>query len=592
MANNVTIDGVVYATDDITGVHYQYNKLAFGPDDTATTVTATVGLPVAVVGTVAVTGNFYQATQPVSIAGTIGVTGPLTDTQLRATALPVSATSLPLPTGAATEATLAAISTKTPALGQTTMVGSTPVVFASNQSALPVTGSFWQTTQPVSGSITIANASLAVTGAFFQATQPVSIAGSVAVTGPLTDTQLRATTLPISGTVTANLPANSTVSGTLTANDILAGAPVGDGTLITVAPTANSFVAIPVGDGFVAWTLLVKAYTSGTIYTEASNNSTNGSDGDWVEVKGRRTGTAPGTESVVYAMVANGYYRGNGAGFKYLRARLVGGGAGATIRWDLSTAMGATFLNSGIPGGSSTIGTVLLGAGAAAIGSVTVTGTTAISAVSLPLPAGAATETTLAALNTKVTAVNTGAVTISSALPAGTNSIGTTVGPTLTKATQGATGYSTQDLKDAGRAIVNVSTATAGVTAVTTEAMLSLNVSRDGATTAVVTSIAVTGGKRFRITGVIASIRSTAATVLSGRVVLRLNPTGAAVATSPSVAIASMTQQAAALAEAGDTCVLTFAEAIEISGTMQVGLSQLCSGVGGVVYASLIGYEY
>ena len=47
-----------------------------------------------------------------------------------------------------------------------------------------------------------------------------------------------------------------------------------------------------------------------------------------------------------------------------------------------------------------------------------------VSASSLPLPTGAATESTLAALNTKVTAVNTGAVTISSALPAGSNIIG------------------------------------------------------------------------------------------------------------------------------------------------------------------------
>lgn len=38
----------------------------------------------------------------------VAVTGPLTDTQLRATAVPVSATTLPLPTGASTETTLAA----------------------------------------------------------------------------------------------------------------------------------------------------------------------------------------------------------------------------------------------------------------------------------------------------------------------------------------------------------------------------------------------------------------------------------------------------------------------------------------------------
>jgi hypothetical protein len=47
-----------------------------------------------------------------------------------------------------------------------------------------------------------------------------------------------------------------------------------------------------------------------------------------------------------------------------------------------------------------------------------------ISAASLPLPTGAATEATLSTLNGKVTAVDTGAVTISTALPAGNNNIG------------------------------------------------------------------------------------------------------------------------------------------------------------------------
>lgn len=51
-------------------------------------------------------------------------------------------------------------------------------------------------------------------------------------------------------------------------------------------------------------------------------------------------------------------------------------------------------------------------------------GTVAVSTASLPLPTGAATEATLSALNAKVTAVNTGAVTISTALPAGANAIG------------------------------------------------------------------------------------------------------------------------------------------------------------------------
>lgn len=190
-----------------------------------------------------------------------------------------------------------------------------------------------------------------------------------------------------------------------------------------------------------------------------------------------------------------------------------------------------------------------------------------ISAASLPLPAGAAAETTLAALNAKVSAATA-------------------------KGTQGANGLPTQDLKDAGRAIVNAATAIAGVTTVTTEALLTLAVSRDGASPSNVTSISVTSGKRYRITAIVAGIRSTAAAVLSGRISLRMNPTGAATATSPILVTLPLSQQATALAQAGDTVTIPIPDGIEISGTQQVGLSQVCSAVTGLVNASVIGYEY
>jgi hypothetical protein len=50
---------------------------------------------------------------------------------------PISVASLPLPSGAATETTLSSINTKTPSLGQALMANSQPVVVASNQSDLP-----------------------------------------------------------------------------------------------------------------------------------------------------------------------------------------------------------------------------------------------------------------------------------------------------------------------------------------------------------------------------------------------------------------------------------------------------------------------
>ena len=150
---------------------------------------------------------------------------------------------------------------------------------------------------------------------------------------------------------------NTTVGGTLSASDSVVPAPMGDGTIVSGTSTTGSVVYAPVPDGYQAWTILVKGYTSGTVYTEASNNTTNGIDGDWVEVKAMRTGTVPGIDSVVYAITANGYYRGNAAGFKALRARLIGAPT-VTIQFVLSNGQGATFLNSGIPGGTNTIGQV------------------------------------------------------------------------------------------------------------------------------------------------------------------------------------------------------------------------------------------
>jgi hypothetical protein len=132
----------------------------------------------------------------VPVSGTVTATGPLTDTQLRATAVPVS-------------------------------------------------GTFWQATQPVSGTVT--------------------------ATGPLTDTQLRATAVPVSlgaqrtptivahttdGTVAAGCRslvfiASSDYAGTILTNFTL---PAGAGLTVPV-PTGDTLAA-------VAYTV-----TAGTLYS-------------------------------------------------------------------------------------------------------------------------------------------------------------------------------------------------------------------------------------------------------------------------------------------------------------------------------------
>ena len=94
---------------------------------------------------------------PIPVSGTVtantGLSQPLTDTQLRATAVPVSGTFWP-----ATQPVSGSVSVSN---------------FPSTQ---PVSGTFWPATQPVSGSVSISNfpATQSVSGTFWQATQPVS----------------------------------------------------------------------------------------------------------------------------------------------------------------------------------------------------------------------------------------------------------------------------------------------------------------------------------------------------------------------------------------------------------------------------------
>ena len=175
---------------------------------------------------------------PVSFgSGTFPVSGPLTDAQLRAAAVPVSGTfwqaTQPVsgtffqatqPVSIAATVTVdtelppaAAIAADNQAAPTAPSVYNFPLVWDAGggnwdraaqgltdtqlrASAVPVSGAFFPATQPVSIAaavpVTDNAGSLTVDGTFWQATQPVS--------GPLTDAQLRATPVPVSGTVTAN----------------------------------------------------------------------------------------------------------------------------------------------------------------------------------------------------------------------------------------------------------------------------------------------------------------------------------------------------------------------------------------------------
>jgi len=97
-------------------------------------------------GGMAVSGTFWQTTQPVS--GTITTTPP-----------------------ANASANISQINGVTPSLNTGVRDAGTQRVTIATNDVVPVTGTFWQATQPIS----IASMpSTPVTGAFFQATQPIS----------------------------------------------------------------------------------------------------------------------------------------------------------------------------------------------------------------------------------------------------------------------------------------------------------------------------------------------------------------------------------------------------------------------------------
>lgn len=170
-------------------------------------------LPVAQQGSVAVTGTFWQATQPVSLASM--PTTPVTGTFWQATQ-PVSLAALPaLATGANT---IGAVNVNgTVPVSGTFWQATQPVSIASMPST-PVTGTFWQATQPVSGTIT-ANAG---TGSFTvaQATAAnlnATVTGTVAATQSGTWNIGSVTTLPALVAGSATIGSVKLTDGTSTA---------------------------------------------------------------------------------------------------------------------------------------------------------------------------------------------------------------------------------------------------------------------------------------------------------------------------------------------------------------------------------------
>lgn len=269
--------GTILKSTTDSGEEVQHVIVDSGGGSSGLTDTELRATPVPVSGTVS-TGGLTNAELR---ASSVPVSGPLTDTQLRAVAVPVSVTSLPLPAGASTEVTLALIKAKTDNLDVALSTRAVTGLTDAQLRATPV---------PVSGTVTanlgtIAGVSTEATLALIKAkTDNLDVALSTrAITG-LTDAQLRATPVAVTGTVTetnasigvnaATAPTSSTQvggidgSGNLQAASVIATAPAGteEAFVTRNIPSGTQAVSVsslplPAGAATEATLALIKAKT-------------------------------------------------------------------------------------------------------------------------------------------------------------------------------------------------------------------------------------------------------------------------------------------------------------------------------------------
>lgn len=163
--------------------------------------------------------------------------------------------------------------------------------------------------------------------------------------------------------------------------------------------------------------------------------------------------------------------------------------------------------------------------------------------------------------------------------------------PTLTKGTQGANGFSVQDLKDAGR-VLKTYTASA-VTAVTSEALITLTPYADLSAGGGATTFGVTSGKRLRIQQIIVTVRCTSTVNVGGIVRLRFLAGSVLVGSPVHASVGCMgSNLGTAVIGNAQTFAVDFPDGLELSGTMQFGLTQLFSATTATIDVHVIGYEY
>ena len=304
---------------------------------------------------VPVSGTFWQATQPVSASSLPLPTGAateatigsiLTELQSHATLAdtqPVSAASLPLPTGASTEATLSSILTELQ--GKADLAETQPVSAASLPLPTGAATSANQTTAnsslssvdgklpslsggriPVDGS----GVTQPVSGTFWQATQPVSAASLPLPTGAATEATLSSigTKIPSQGQAAAAASIPVVLCTEDKQDTYVAGA-------ASQTATVNNILTNPSGTaatdtlGYRSFCIQVTSTASGgTFIFEGSNDNSN-----FVAIPVYNTSLVVRVPIVtaITATASNIHYEG-ACNFRYLRLRIASTITGGAIQ--------------------------------------------------------------------------------------------------------------------------------------------------------------------------------------------------------------------------------------------------------------------
>jgi hypothetical protein len=161
----------------------------------------------------------------------------------------------------------------------------------------------------------------------------------------------------------------------------------------------------------------------------------------------------------------------------------------------------------------------------------------------------------------------------------------------LTKGTQGTTGFSVQNLKDAGRTYVTFTADT--VAGVTSETLMSMTQNKQGSITASQTNYTITSGKTLRIQSITIAVQAGTGAGEWVRVKIRHNTAGATTTSSALVYTVGCGNTAATTATSGEISV-PIPDGLEIfgNGTQTIGITHISSATTNVESVTVCGYEY